>query len=73
MGPALSTYSAKIGISGDLQVDENSEYIKALYDVLIAKYPGADKLLQEKSIKNNGTMLGVGPGLRYVIQIGYRF
>ncbi len=73
MGPALSTYSAKIGISGDLQVDENSEYIKALYDVLIAKYPGADKLLQEKSIKNNGTMLGVGPGLRYMIQIGYRF
>lgn len=73
IGPSISTYSAKLGIEGDLQVDKESEYIKALYDVLIAKFPGADKLLEEKVIKDNGALFSVGPGLRYMIQIGYRF
>ncbi|MFK5856895.1 MAG: DUF3575 domain-containing protein [Bacteroidota bacterium] len=73
IGPALSTYSGKLGISGNLDVDENSEYIKGIYDVLVARFPGVDKLLDEKSIKDNGTMFSLGPGLRYMIQIGYRF
>ncbi len=73
MGPALSTYSAKLGISGNAQVDKDSEYIQAIYDVLVAKFPGIDKLLEEKSVKDNGTVFALGPGLRYMIQIGYRF
>ncbi len=73
MGPAISTYAGKLGISGDLKVDEDSEYIKAIYDMLVAKYPGADKLLKEKSLKGNGTVFSLGPGMRYMIQIGYRF
>ena len=73
MGPALSSYSANLSIDGNLDVDEDSEYIKALYDILIAKYPGADKLINEKKIKDNGSLLSIGPGLRYMIQIGYRF
>jgi len=73
IGPALSTYSAKLGIDGDLDVEEDSEYVKALYDVLIAKYPGAELLINEKNVKSNGTLFSLGPGLRYMIQIGYRF
>jgi hypothetical protein len=73
MGPALSTYSGKIGISGNVEIDENSEYIQGIYDVLVARYPAIDKLLDEKSIKNNGTVFSLGPGMRYMIQIGYRF
>ena len=73
MGPALSTYSGSLGISGDLQVDEDSEYIQAIYDILVSKFPGADKLLNEKSVKGNGTIFSVGAGLRYMVQIGYRF
>ena len=73
IGPALSSYSGKLGISGNINIDENSEYLKGIYDVLVARYPGIDKLLDEKSIKDNGTVLGIGPGLRYMIQIGYRF
>lgn len=73
MGPALSTYSGKLGISGNLQVDKDSEYVQAIYDVLVAKFPGIDKLLEEKTIKDNGSLFTFGPGLRYMIQIGYRF
>ncbi len=73
IGPALATYSAKLGISGNLQVDKDSEYIQAIYDVLVARFPGIDKLLEEKSIKDNGSLFTFGPGLRYMIQIGYRF
>ena len=73
IGPALSTYTGKLGISGNINVDEDSEYLKGIYDVLVAKYPGIDKLLDEKSIKDNGTVFSLGPGMRYMIQIGYRF
>lgn len=73
MGPALSTYSGKLGISGNLQIDKDSEYIQAIYDVLVAKFPGIDKLLEEKTLKDNGSLFTFGPGLRYMIQIGYRF
>lgn len=73
MGPSLSAYSTGLSISGDLDVDKESEYIKALYDVLVSKFPEADRLISEKSIKDNGVALNIGPGLRYMIQIGYRF
>lgn len=73
IGPALATYSAQLGISGDLKVDEDNEYVQAIYDVLVAKYPGIDKLLDKKTLKANGTLFTFGPGLRYMIQIGYRF
>ena len=73
MGPAISTYTGSLGISGDLQVDEDSEYVKGIYDVLVARFPGVDKLLDEKKIKDNGSVFSFGPGMRYMIQIGYRF
>jgi len=73
MGPALSTYSGKLGISGDIDVDEDSEYLKGIYDVLVARFPGIDKLLDEKSVKDNGSVFSFGPGMRYMIQVGYRF
>ena len=73
IGPSLTSYRAGLSIDGDLQVDEDSEYVKALYDVLINKFPGADKLISEKSINDNGTLFSLGPGFRYMIQIGYRF
>ena len=73
IGPALSTYSGKLGISGNLDVDEDSEYLKGIYDVLVARFPGIDKLLDEKSVKSNGAVFSLGPGMRYMIQIGYRF
>jgi uncharacterized protein DUF3575 len=73
IGPSLSTYSVNLGISGDLQVDKDSEYVKAIYDVLVSKFPGAKTLLNEKTLNDNGSLFTFGPGLRYMIQIGYNF
>ena len=73
IGPSLSTYTTELKIAGDLAVDKESEYIQALYDVLISKFPGADRLIDEKALKSSGTSFSFGPGFRYMIQIGYRF
>ncbi len=73
MGPALSMYSGKFRLDGNLDVDEESEYLQAVYDILKSKYPGFEQLLQEKKLTTNGANLNLGFGMRYMIQIGYRF
>ena len=73
LGPSLSFYSAKILLSGKYQVDEENEYVEAIRDYLIGKYPFLDDLIQKGEIKTNGVTSSLGLGMRYLIQIGYRF
>ncbi len=73
LGPSLSFYSAKIQLSGKYQVDEKNEYVQAIRDYLIGKYPYLGDLIKKGEIKNNGITTSIGLGLRYLIQIGYRF
>ncbi len=73
LGPAVSFYSARILLSGKFDVDEENEYVKAIRDYLIGKYPMFDDLIQKGEIKSNGVTTSLGLGMRYLIQIGYRF
>lgn len=73
IGPALSVYSLNVNLSGDLSFDEESEALKALQDILEKKLPILDKLLEDKTIKHKGTTTSLGAGLRYMLQLGYRF
>jgi len=73
LGPSLSFYSAKIHLSGKYQVDEENEYVQAIRDYLIGKYPFLDDLIQKGEIKTNGVTSSFGLGMRYLIQVGYRF
>ncbi len=73
MGPSLSMYSKNFVLSGDLEADEESEYLQAVYDILTTTIPGFEQLIQDKEVSTNGANLSMGFGLRYMIQIGYRF
>jgi len=73
MGPSISVYSGKIGLRGDLNIDENNEYYQAIRDLLIGKFPFLDELVDKRSFSKSGVSTSMGYGLRYMIQLGYRF
>ena len=73
MGPSLSMYAKKFTLGGDIAVDEEDEYLKAIYDILSASIPGFDKLVDEGNLSTGGVDVSMGFGLRYMIQIGFRF
>lgn len=73
MGPSLSLYTNNLSLGGDGNVDPDDKYIQAIYDVLKNIIPGFDELVQDGTVTSSGTNLSMGFGLRYMIQIGYRF
>lgn len=77
MGPSLSMYNFNmtLGAEGDgnIEVDPDDEYLQAIYDILVAKVPGFEKLFKEGEVTTSGSNVSMGMGLRYVVQIGYRF
>lgn len=73
MGPSISIYNYKLTLDGDISVDSENEYLQAIYDILIARYPGLIELMGEGVVDKNGISTSFGYGLRYMIQIGYRF
>jgi hypothetical protein len=73
LGPSLSTYAKNFTLSGDIEVDKEDEYLQAIYDILSTSIPGFNELVKEGSVKSNGVNVSFGYGLRYMIQIGFRF
>lgn len=73
LGPSLSAYNSKLGLETNLDFDEESEYLQAIYDLLIAEYPWANELVETGERNDKGFKTSLGFGLRYLIQIGYRF
>ena len=73
MGPSLSMYQNQLTLGGAVDVDEEDEYIQAVYDVLKNIIPGFDNLVKDGEVTSSGSNLSMGFGLRYMVQIGYRF
>jgi hypothetical protein len=73
LGPSLSAYSTKLQLDGDITIDQENEYIEAIRDALISRLPFLDGLIDSKNFKSKGFTHNVGPGMRYVVQLGYRF
>jgi hypothetical protein len=73
MGPSLSMYHKKFTLGGDLEIDEEDEYLQALYDILTNKIPGLENLIQDQELSTSDANMSMGFGLRYLVQIGYRF
>ena len=73
MGPSFSLYMGKITLDGDLTVNEESEYLKEIRDMLLAKFPFLDDYAREGEFTNSGYSSSMGYGMRYMIQIGFRF
>ncbi len=73
MGPSMSVYSGKITLGGNLEIDEKSEYMKAIRDILIKKFPFLPDLVADREFKDSGFSSTMGFGMRYMVQVGYRF
>ena len=73
LGPSISMYSGKLGLGGDIDVEGNEEYLQAIRDVLISKFPFLDELVAEGEFTKSGISTNFGFGMRYMFQIGYRF
>lgn len=73
MGPSYSIYTGRIRFAGDLTVDEESEYLKAIHDMLLAKFPYLDDFIKDGTFTNSGFSRNLGLGMRYMIQLGFRF
>ncbi len=72
MGPSLSVYTGKILLDGKIDI-YNEEYEQAIRDALLGKIPFLDALIKKGEVKGSGATTSMGLGLRYLIQIGYRF
>jgi hypothetical protein len=75
MGPSITLYNFNmtLGAEGEGNFDPDDEYLQAIYDILKAKIPGFDKLVEDGEVTTSGSNINMGLGLRYVVQIGYRF
>jgi hypothetical protein len=73
MGPALTGYGMTLKLGGAVEVEEEDRYLQAIYDYLNSTIPGFDQLVTEGETAVSGTNISMGFGLRYLIQIGYRF
>jgi len=73
LGPSLSAYRGKISLNGDISIEEKDEYFEDIRDILFEKFPGLDILVDKGVVEKSGLTTSMGFGLRYMIQIGYRF
>jgi len=73
LGPSLSLYEYRLTLSSELEYDEQNEYLAAIKDMLNSFIPGFDELIENKEVSSSGANFSLGYGVRYLVQIGYRF
>jgi hypothetical protein len=73
IGPAVSNYSAKLNLDGNVNPQDAQFYNQEIVDALINRYPMLNKLLENKTVSASGNGDAWAPGFRYCIFIGYCF
>lgn len=71
LGPSLSVYNRKL--IWDASINNENEYFEAIWGIIKNKYPYFSEIVESGEIVNNKVSTNMGYGLRYLIQIGYRF
>jgi hypothetical protein len=74
-GPSVSRYRLRMKGKGSLTIDdpELDESLKALRDILVDQYNWLAPLFDGEAVEVTGTTSTWGVGLRYVLQVGFRF
>jgi len=72
-GPALAYYSASLKLDGDFKLNQENEYLQALYNFLINSFPLLGELSNGQTIKTNGRADLFFAGFRYSVCAGFRF
>lgn len=73
LAPSITAYTSKLKLKSDMSIDEENEYLQKIYDALAAKIPGFDELAKSGYSSESGVNTNFGLGIRYMIQVGYRF
>lgn len=73
IGPSISAYSGKLGLSGEITSEEYNDYLEAIRDILIDRVPILNELITEGNVNDKGVNTSFGLGFRYLLQVGYRF
>lgn len=73
LGPSFTVYSGNLDLEGQLTSEEYQKYLEAIRDILISKIPLFNDLASDGNFNDKGTSTSFGFGLRYLLQIGYRF
>jgi len=74
LAPSISAYSTKLNLkSSGVEIDDENEYLQKIYDAMVAKMPAFAELVDNGYTHSSGFNTNVGLGVRYMVQIGYRF
>lgn len=73
LGPGVSFYNFKVGLSTDLDPEEESEIFQIIGDYLSEKIPGFDQTIDDGDFSTTGSVKTTTLGFRYMIMLGYRF
>lgn len=73
LGPSLSLYDASMDMTGNIDIDTESEYYQAMRDLVLSKYPFLEGFLENKEINERGTLRTMSFGFNYSIRVGYLF
>jgi len=72
VGPAIARYSFNVSLTADGQIDDR-EILDKIIEALIEKIPGLDELIDTGDLDGKGKFSTSSIGLRFMIQVGYRF
>jgi len=74
-GPSIGRYRLKMKGVGQVSIEdpELNEAIQALRDILVDRYDWLSPLFDGEEVEVTGTTSTWNLGMRYVVQIGYRF
>jgi len=73
IGPGLTNYAIKTGISTTLSADDQAELLKLIHDALADKIPGYSLVIDDLEYEKSGSANTTTFGFRYMINIGFRF
>jgi hypothetical protein len=73
MGPGVWFYNLKTTVSSSLSAADESLLFEKLNEILAAKLPGHEILIQPGQYQKTGAVRAYSAGFRYLIHIGFRF
>jgi hypothetical protein len=72
-GPSFTYYKAKLRLDGDIDVNEQNQYLQDLLNFMIDSFPVIKDLVENQEISSNGTADLFFAGYRYSVKAGFRF
>jgi hypothetical protein len=73
MGPGVWFYSLKTKLGTTLNPDDEALLFNKINELLAAKLPGHEIVIQPGTYENKGSVKATSAGFRYVVHVGFRF